>query len=194
MKRSRTSSISSGSGVHAPRGTTGSWRNPIHSSYSSTLGLSQVKPTTALKCSWPCREKVELLSFNSMFTITVEEAVSTQLPSVQPWIISLSDSRRSLQKTQVRLSCFCAFYPRLFLILSRFVTCGFITREDEGQSPSSASSARSDQTASDKAPVTCKSHLSPVAVLLCSKQRTSSGLDVQQITHGCIILTEHFND
>uniref|UniRef100_A0A3Q3X2T0 Uncharacterized protein n=1 Tax=Mola mola TaxID=94237 RepID=A0A3Q3X2T0_MOLML len=35
MKRSRTSSISSGSGVHAPRGTQGTIRNPIHSSYSS---------------------------------------------------------------------------------------------------------------------------------------------------------------
>uniref|UniRef100_A0A8D3A6Q5 POM121 transmembrane nucleoporin n=1 Tax=Scophthalmus maximus TaxID=52904 RepID=A0A8D3A6Q5_SCOMX len=43
MKRSRTSSISSGSGVHAPRGTPGTRRNPIFSSYSSSLGLSQRK-------------------------------------------------------------------------------------------------------------------------------------------------------
>jgi len=44
MKRSRTSSISSGSGVHTPRGTPGSRRNPIQSSYSSSKGLSQVAP------------------------------------------------------------------------------------------------------------------------------------------------------
>ncbi|XP_071316483.1 nuclear envelope pore membrane protein POM 121 [Trachinotus anak] len=47
MKRSRTSSISSGSGVHAPRGTPGTRRNPIHSSYSSSLGLSQWKKPSA---------------------------------------------------------------------------------------------------------------------------------------------------
>nr|XP_046266278.1 nuclear envelope pore membrane protein POM 121 [Scatophagus argus] len=47
MKRSRTSSISSGSGVHAPRGTPGTMRNPIHSSYSSSLGLSQWKKRSA---------------------------------------------------------------------------------------------------------------------------------------------------
>ncbi|XP_053170868.1 nuclear envelope pore membrane protein POM 121-like, partial [Scomber japonicus] len=47
MKRSRTSSISSGSGVHAPRGTPGSRRNPINSSYSSTVGLSQWKKRSA---------------------------------------------------------------------------------------------------------------------------------------------------
>lgn len=43
MKRSRTSSISSVSGAHAPRGTPGTTRNPIHSSYSSSGGISQVK-------------------------------------------------------------------------------------------------------------------------------------------------------
>uniref|UniRef100_A0A4W6DFL5 POM121 transmembrane nucleoporin n=1 Tax=Lates calcarifer TaxID=8187 RepID=A0A4W6DFL5_LATCA len=47
MKRSRTSSISSGSGVHTPRGTPGSRRNPIHSSYSSSRGLSQWKKPSA---------------------------------------------------------------------------------------------------------------------------------------------------
>uniref|UniRef100_A0A3Q3WNP7 Uncharacterized protein n=1 Tax=Mola mola TaxID=94237 RepID=A0A3Q3WNP7_MOLML len=47
MKRSRTSSISSGSGVHAPRGTQGTIRNPIHSSYSSSVGLSQRKKRSA---------------------------------------------------------------------------------------------------------------------------------------------------
>lgn len=61
MKRSRTSSISSGSGAHAPRGTPGTGRNPIHSSYSSTLGLSQVTPThystvhmSLQRWSWSC--------------------------------------------------------------------------------------------------------------------------------------------
>uniref|UniRef100_A0A3Q3DQL5 POM121 transmembrane nucleoporin n=1 Tax=Hippocampus comes TaxID=109280 RepID=A0A3Q3DQL5_HIPCM len=44
FKRSRTSSISSASGGHAPRGTLGSKRNPIQSSYSSTVGLMQ-KPS-----------------------------------------------------------------------------------------------------------------------------------------------------
>ncbi|XP_008330877.1 nuclear envelope pore membrane protein POM 121 [Cynoglossus semilaevis] len=47
VKRSRTSSISSGSGIHAPRGTPGGARNPIFSSYSSSHGLSQwTKPST----------------------------------------------------------------------------------------------------------------------------------------------------
>uniref|UniRef100_A0A3Q3J4P3 POM121 transmembrane nucleoporin n=1 Tax=Monopterus albus TaxID=43700 RepID=A0A3Q3J4P3_MONAL len=44
MKRSRTSSISSVSVVHAPRGTPCTRRNPIHSSYSSSLGFTQ-KPS-----------------------------------------------------------------------------------------------------------------------------------------------------
>uniref|UniRef100_A0A667ZN62 POM121 transmembrane nucleoporin n=1 Tax=Myripristis murdjan TaxID=586833 RepID=A0A667ZN62_9TELE len=39
VKRSRTSSVSSGSASYTPRGTLGSWRNPIHSSYSSSQGL-----------------------------------------------------------------------------------------------------------------------------------------------------------
>uniref|UniRef100_A0A672HK67 POM121 transmembrane nucleoporin n=1 Tax=Salarias fasciatus TaxID=181472 RepID=A0A672HK67_SALFA len=47
MKRSRTSSISSGSGAHAPRGTLGSRRNAIQSSYSSSLGLGQWKRPSA---------------------------------------------------------------------------------------------------------------------------------------------------
>ncbi|KAF7641144.1 hypothetical protein LDENG_00292210, partial [Lucifuga dentata] len=47
MKRSRTSSISSGSGVHAPRGIVCTRRNPIRSSYSSSQGLSQVRPFTS---------------------------------------------------------------------------------------------------------------------------------------------------
>lgn len=62
MKRSRTSSISSVSGAHAPRGTPGTTRNPIHSSYSSSGGISQVKlsvptlssaaPAEPKKTSW----------------------------------------------------------------------------------------------------------------------------------------------
>lgn len=43
MKRSRTSSISSGTGAHAARGTPGTRRNAIQSSYSSSIGLSQVQ-------------------------------------------------------------------------------------------------------------------------------------------------------
>lgn len=45
MKRSRTSSISSGSGIQAPKKTPGSCtsRNAIYSSYSSTGGLPKVK-------------------------------------------------------------------------------------------------------------------------------------------------------
>uniref|UniRef100_A0A3Q3ET43 POM121 transmembrane nucleoporin n=1 Tax=Labrus bergylta TaxID=56723 RepID=A0A3Q3ET43_9LABR len=53
LKRSRTSSISSGSGVHAPRGTPGSKRNPIHSSYSSTIGLSQKRSAPSSPLSSP---------------------------------------------------------------------------------------------------------------------------------------------
>ncbi|XP_061659601.1 nuclear envelope pore membrane protein POM 121 [Syngnathoides biaculeatus] len=47
FKRSRTSSISSASGVHSPRGMLGSKRNPIQSSYSSTQGLMQFKKPSA---------------------------------------------------------------------------------------------------------------------------------------------------
>uniref|UniRef100_A0A8C6L069 POM121 transmembrane nucleoporin n=1 Tax=Nothobranchius furzeri TaxID=105023 RepID=A0A8C6L069_NOTFU len=47
MKRSRTSSISSSSGVHAPRGTSGTRRNAIQSSYSSSIGFSQWKKPSA---------------------------------------------------------------------------------------------------------------------------------------------------
>lgn len=51
MKRSRTSSISSVSGIHAPKGTPGTARNPIHSSYSSSGGISQVKLRVLKLCS-----------------------------------------------------------------------------------------------------------------------------------------------
>ncbi|XP_041656848.1 nuclear envelope pore membrane protein POM 121 [Cheilinus undulatus] len=99
MKRSRTSSISSGSGVHAPRGTPGTQRNPIHSSYSSSIGLSQWKKRSAPSSP---------LSSPGSSRCQTPEGVSKR------------------------------------------------PREDEGQSPSSASSVRSDHTASDKAPVTSK--------------------------------------
>uniref|UniRef100_A0A3P8TYH8 POM121 transmembrane nucleoporin n=1 Tax=Amphiprion percula TaxID=161767 RepID=A0A3P8TYH8_AMPPE len=103
MKRSRTSSISSASGVHAPRGTPGTRRNAIQSSYSSTLGLSQWKK--------PSAPSSPLSSPGSSRSQTPEGA-----------------SKRP--------------------------------REDDGQSPSSASSVRSEQTASDKPPATSK--LTPV--------------------------------
>ncbi|XP_037604473.1 nuclear envelope pore membrane protein POM 121 [Sebastes umbrosus] len=99
MKRSRCSSISSGSGVHAPRGTPGTMRNPIQSSYSSTLGLSQWKKRSAPSSP---------LSSPGSSRCQTPEGVSKR------------------------------------------------PREDDGLSPSSASSVRSDQTASDKAPATSK--------------------------------------
>ncbi|XP_030601885.1 nuclear envelope pore membrane protein POM 121 isoform X2 [Archocentrus centrarchus] len=96
MKRSRTSSISSGSGAHAPRGTLGTRRNAIQSSYSSSLGLNQWKKPSA--------------------------------PSSP-----LSSPGSSRSQTPEGL----AKRPR----------------EDDLQSPSSASSAKSDQTPSDKTPI-----------------------------------------
>ena len=53
--------------------------------------------------------------------------------------------------------------PSIFSLMMLFLTCGFFTREDDGQSPSSASSVRSDQAAFEKAPVSCKCHKSPMA-------------------------------
>ncbi|XP_051257294.1 nuclear envelope pore membrane protein POM 121 isoform X7 [Dicentrarchus labrax] len=118
MKRSRTSSISSGSGVHAPRGTPGTRRNPIYSSYSSSLGLSQWKKRSA--------PSSPLSSPGSSRSQTPEGA-----------------SKRA--------------------------------KEDDGQSPSSASSVRSDQTASDKAPVTSKLTPVPKVPVTPSAASTASG-------------------
>ncbi|CAJ1063411.1 nuclear envelope pore membrane protein POM 121 [Xyrichtys novacula] len=120
MKRSRTSSISSGSGVHAPRGTPGTRRNPIHSSYSSSLGLSQWKKRSAPSSP---------LSSPGSSRCQTPEGVSKR------------------------------------------------PREDEGQSPSSASSVRSDHTASDKAPVTSKQTPAPRIPIAgsASADSTSSG-------------------
>ncbi|XP_078121424.1 nuclear envelope pore membrane protein POM 121 isoform X2 [Sander vitreus] len=118
MKRSRTSSISSGSGVHAPRGTPGTRRNPIQSSYSSSLGLSQWKKRSA--------PSSPLSSPGSSRSQTPEGA-----------------SKRA--------------------------------REDDGQSPSSTSSVRSDQTASDKAPVTSKLTPVPKVPVTTSTDSTGSG-------------------
>ncbi|XP_019728987.1 nuclear envelope pore membrane protein POM 121 [Hippocampus comes] len=99
FKRSRTSSISSASGGHAPRGTLGSKRNPIQSSYSSTVGLMQFKK-----------------------------------PSAPSSPISSPGSSRSQTPDGVAKK----------------------QREDDGLSPSSASSVRSERAASDKAPDTSK--------------------------------------
>ncbi|KAI3373921.1 hypothetical protein L3Q82_022490 [Scortum barcoo] len=118
MKRSRTSSISSGSGVHAPRGTPGSRRNPIYSSYSSSLGLSQWKKRSA--------------------------------PS--PPLSSPGSSRSQTPEGASKKP-----------------------REDDGQSPSSASSVRSDQTTSDKAPVTSKLTPVPKVPVTTSTDSTGSG-------------------
>ncbi|XP_068187885.1 nuclear envelope pore membrane protein POM 121 [Antennarius striatus] len=116
MKRSRTSSISSGSGVHSPRGTPGTARNPIHSSYSSSRGLIQWKKTSA--------PSSPLSSPGSSRCQTPEGA-----------------SKRS--------------------------------REDDGQSPSSASSVKSDQAASNKAPVNAK--LTPVSEVPVTATTNSTG-------------------
>ncbi|XP_029028756.1 nuclear envelope pore membrane protein POM 121 [Betta splendens] len=118
MKRSRTSSISSGSGVHAPRGTPGTKRNPIHSSLSSSLGFSQWKKPSA--------------------------------PS--PPLSSPGSSRSQTPEGVTK---------RL--------------REDDGQSPSSASSVRSDHTASDKAPVTSKLTPVPKVPVATLRDSTDSG-------------------
>ncbi|XP_003970879.3 nuclear envelope pore membrane protein POM 121 [Takifugu rubripes] len=116
MKRSRTSSISSGTGFHAPRGTPGTTRNPIHSSYSSTLGLSQRKKRSA--------------------------------PS--PTMSSPGSSRSQTPEGASKRS-----------------------REEEGQSPSSASSMKSDQAASEKAAVT--SDLTPVPKVPVTTSINSTG-------------------
>ncbi|GAA6232069.1 nuclear envelope pore membrane protein POM 121-like [Lates japonicus] len=118
MKRSRTSSISSGSGVHTPRGTPGTRRNPIHSSYSSSRGLSQWKK--------PSAPSSPLSSPGSSRSQTPEGAPKRP-------------------------------------------------REDDGQSPSSASSVRSEHTASDKAPVTSKLTPVPKVPVTTSTDSTGSG-------------------
>ncbi|XP_071770125.1 nuclear envelope pore membrane protein POM 121 [Centroberyx gerrardi] len=116
MKRSRTSSISSGSGGHTPRGTLGSGRNPIRSSYSSSQGFGQWKKASA--------PSSPLSSPGSSRSQTPERA------SKKP-------------------------------------------REEDGQSPSSLSSVRSDQTASDKAPIT--SILTPVPKVSVTTSSDSTG-------------------
>ncbi|XP_030294210.1 nuclear envelope pore membrane protein POM 121 [Sparus aurata] len=118
MKRSRTSSISSASGAHAPRGTPGSTRNPIYSSYSSTLGISQLKKRSA--ASSP-------LSSPGSSRSQTPEGASKRL------------------------------------------------REDDGQSPSSASSVRSDQAISAKAPVSLKLATVPKVPVTTSTDSTGSG-------------------
>ncbi|XP_072230626.1 nuclear envelope pore membrane protein POM 121 [Leuresthes tenuis] len=118
MKRSRTSSISSGTVVHSPRGTPGTRRNAIQSSYSSSMGLSQWKK--------PSAPSSPLSSPGSSRSQTPEGA-----------------SKR--------------------------------LREDDAQSPSSASSVRSDQTASDKGPVTSKLTPAPKVAVTMSTDSTGSG-------------------
>ncbi|XP_030009705.1 nuclear envelope pore membrane protein POM 121 isoform X2 [Sphaeramia orbicularis] len=118
MKRSRTSSISSGSGVHTSRGISGTRRNPIYSSYSSSQGLSQVKKPSA--------------------------------PS--PPLSSPGSSRSQTPEGVSKRP-----------------------REDEGQSPSSASSVRSDLTTSDKLSAILKPTAVPKAPATTSTDSTNSG-------------------
>ncbi|XP_068600638.1 nuclear envelope pore membrane protein POM 121 [Brachionichthys hirsutus] len=116
VKRSRTSPICSGSGLRPPRGTPGTTRNPIRSSYSSSLGVTQWKKPSA--------------------------------PS--PPLSSPGSSRCQTPEGLSKRS-----------------------REEEGRSPSSASSARSDQAASEKPPV--NSQLTPVAEVPVTASTDSTG-------------------
>ncbi|XP_061559211.1 nuclear envelope pore membrane protein POM 121 [Phycodurus eques] len=116
FKRSRTSSISSASGVHAPGGTLGSKRNPIQSSYSSTLGLMQFKR--------PSAPSSPMSSPGSSRCQTPDGAAKRQ-------------------------------------------------REDDGLSPSSASSVRSERAAADKAPDTSKQ--TPVPKITVTTSKNSAG-------------------
>ncbi|XP_061755011.1 nuclear envelope pore membrane protein POM 121 [Nerophis ophidion] len=119
MKRSRTSSISSASGIHAPRGTPGSKRNPIHSSYSSSLGgFVQLKKPSA--------------------------------PSSP--ISSLGSSRSQTPEAASKRP-----------------------RGDDGLSPSSASSVRSNKTVSEKVPETSKHTPVAIAPVTTSMDHTGSG-------------------
>lgn len=101
MKRSRASSISSVSGIHALKGTPGNTRNPIHSSYSSTGGISQVKLRVVKLCSAALAETRKPKNFIPVFPITVKETHCTQPKPVQSWVASLTDSGGSLKKIQV---------------------------------------------------------------------------------------------
>ncbi|XP_017275304.1 nuclear envelope pore membrane protein POM 121 isoform X2 [Kryptolebias marmoratus] len=118
MKRSRTSSISSGSVVHFPRGTSGTKRNAIQSSYSSSAGLGQWKK-----------------------------------PSTPSSPLSSPESSRSQTPE--------GFSKR--------------PREDDTQSPSSASSVKSDYTASEKDPDTSKQTPVPKAPVATSAASPGSG-------------------
>uniref|UniRef100_A0A096MDV8 POM121 transmembrane nucleoporin n=1 Tax=Poecilia formosa TaxID=48698 RepID=A0A096MDV8_POEFO len=121
MKRSRTSSISSGTGAHAPRGTPGTRRNAIQSSYSSSVGLSQC---------WkkPSAPSSPLSSLESSRSQTPEGA-----------------SKRTRN------------------------------REEDIQSPSSASSVRSDHTMSEKTPDTSKQTPVPKVPVTTTRDSTGSG-------------------
>ncbi|XP_076017379.1 nuclear envelope pore membrane protein POM 121 [Genypterus blacodes] len=133
MKRSRTSSISSGNGLHAPRGIPGNMRNPIHSSYSSSQGLNQWKRAS--------------------------------VPSSP--LSSLESSRSQTPEGACKRP-----------------------REDDHQSPSSASSVTSDLTASDKAPVTSKVTPVPRIPLTPSHCTGSGGKRKRKIQ----LVSSHRND
>ncbi|XP_029924487.1 nuclear envelope pore membrane protein POM 121 [Myripristis murdjan] len=115
VKRSRTSSVSSGSASYTPRGTLGSWRNPIHSSYSSSQGLQKKK------------------------------ASAPSSPLSSPGSSRSQTPERASKKP----------------------------REEDSQSPSSASSVRSDQTASVKAATSSK--LTPAAKVPVTISSESAG-------------------
>uniref|UniRef100_A0A3P9PUF8 POM121 transmembrane nucleoporin n=1 Tax=Poecilia reticulata TaxID=8081 RepID=A0A3P9PUF8_POERE len=122
LKRSRTSSISSGSGAHGPRGTPSTRRNAIQSSYSSTVGLSQVQ-----RC-----HRSRDTGFSLQFFLNRGVGVS-------------------------------------------WVRCCFINREEDIQSPSSASSVRSNHTMSEKTPDTSKQTPVPKVPVTTTRDSTGSG-------------------
>ncbi|XP_056140219.1 nuclear envelope pore membrane protein POM 121 [Lampris incognitus] len=117
IKRSRTSSISSGSFGQVPSGTLGSARNPISSSYSSSRSFGQKK-----------------------------RASEHSSPLSSPGSSRSQTPERASKKK----------------------------REDDLQSPSSASSARSDKTSMDPAPVNSKVIPDPKVPLAASLDSAAS--------------------
>ncbi|CAF97317.1 unnamed protein product, partial [Tetraodon nigroviridis] len=111
IKRSRTSSISSGAGIHAPRGTPGTTRNAIHSSFSSTLGLSQRKrsaPSSSVSSPGSSRSQTaggalkrprreEGQSLSSASSVKSDQAISEKAPVPFPKVpvTSSADSTSS---------------------------------------------------------------------------------------------------
>uniref|UniRef100_A0A3B5LHP3 Uncharacterized protein n=1 Tax=Xiphophorus couchianus TaxID=32473 RepID=A0A3B5LHP3_9TELE len=81
MKRSRTSSISSGIGAHAARGTPGTRRNAIQSSYSSSIGLSQVQHCHHSRdTGFSLQLEEDIQSPSSASSVSFDDLVAKQSP------------------------------------------------------------------------------------------------------------------